>query len=77
MLIIRRRAGQSIRIGEDIEIHIADISPSKVMIGVLAPRDISVIRAEVALTREQNLVAADSLTAEDLAKLKGGLRLVR
>jgi len=76
MLIVRRRAGQAIRIGDDIEIHIAEISPTKVTLGVRAPREVSVTRAELSLTRAQNLVAADSLTAESLTKLREGLRFV-
>jgi carbon storage regulator len=76
MLVIRRRAGQSIRIGEDIEIHIAEITPSKVTIGVRAPREVSVSRSEHMLTKQQNLAAADSLTCDALAKLAGGLRRV-
>ena len=77
MLVIRRRTGQSIRIGEEIEIHVAEISPTRVTIGIRAPREVSVTRSEHALTRQQNLAAADSLTADALAKLAGGLRRVR
>jgi carbon storage regulator len=74
MLVIRRRAGQSIRIGDEVEIHIAEISPSKVTIGIRAPREVSVTRSEVTLTKEQNLRAADSVTADALAKLARGAR---
>ncbi len=77
MLVIRRRAGQSIRLGENIEIHIAEISPTRVTIGIDAPRDVSVARSEHCLTREQNLAAADSVTAGALAQLCGGIRLGR
>jgi len=77
MLVIRRRAGQSIRIGEGIEIHVAEISPTRVTIGIDAPREVSVMRAELSLTKEQNRAAADSLSAGSLAKLRRGLRLVR
>jgi len=76
MLVIRRRAGQSIRIGGEIEIHIAEISPSKVTLGICAPREVSVTRSELMLTKEQNLLAADSVTVDSLSKLRG-LRLVR
>jgi carbon storage regulator len=76
MFLVRRRAGQSIRIGDHIEIHIADLSPSKVTIGIDAPREVAVMRSEVALTRDQNLAAADSLTADSLAKLANAIRLI-
>ena len=70
MLVIRRRAGQSIRIGDEIEIVVAEISPTKVTIAIRAPREVSVARAELTLTKEQNLLAADSVTADALARLR-------
>lgn len=76
MFLIRRHAGQSIRIGEDIEIHVSELTASRVTIGIRAPREVSVTRSELALTRRQNLAAAESPSAEALAKL-GGLRFVR
>ena len=76
MLLIRRHAGQSIRIGDDVEIHIAELSPTRVTIGITAPRDVAVTRSELAVTRNQNLAAADSMTRNGLARLAGGLRLV-
>lgn len=70
MLVIRRRAGQSIRIGEDVEIHITEISATRVTVAVHAPREVAVTRSEVNLTKEQNLAAADSVSAEALLQLK-------
>ena len=75
MLIVRRRAGQSILIGDDIEIQIAEVGPSRVTIGIIAPKDVPVVRAELKLTREQNLAAAESSSIDSLAKLAGALRL--
>jgi carbon storage regulator len=72
MLVIRRRAGQSIRIGDEIEIHVAEISPTKVTMAIRAPRNISVSRAELTLTKEQNLLAADSVSPGALARLTAG-----
>jgi carbon storage regulator len=77
MLVIRRRAGQSIRIGDSIEIHIADLSPTRVTVAISAPREIAITRPEVTLTRAQNVAAADSLDPVALARLAGGLRLAR
>jgi carbon storage regulator len=77
MLLIRRHSGQSIRIGEDVEIHISELSPSRVTIGITAPREVPVVRSELVLTRSQNLAAADSLRQGGLNRLAGGLRLAR
>ena len=58
MLILRRRVGESILIGDSIEIHITEIGPTKVKIGVRAPDNIQVQRKEMAMAREQNRRAA-------------------
>jgi len=77
MLLIRRHAGQSIRIGDEIEILISEVSATRVTIAITAPREVSVSRSEVALTREQNLAASGSLTSNALARIAEELRLAR
>ena len=47
MLILTRRPGESIRIGNDIEVTILDDPGSQVRVGVTAPREIPVHRTEV------------------------------
>jgi carbon storage regulator len=69
MLVIRRRAGESIVIGEDIEVQIAEVGPFRVKLAVTAPPEVPVLRKEVKLTREQNLAAAQGLCLERLAEL--------
>jgi carbon storage regulator len=68
VLLIRRRAGQSILIGADIEIQIIELGPNRVKLGITAPPHIPVMRKEAQLTREQNQVAADSLNTGAIAK---------
>jgi carbon storage regulator len=67
MLVIRRHAGQSIRIGQDVEIEIIECAPHRVKVGIRAPKEISVMRGEVQLTRDQNLAASRSIDAAALA----------
>jgi carbon storage regulator len=55
---MRRRVGESILIGEDIEIRIIQIGPSRIKIGITAPKSIAVNLKEVKLVREENLAAA-------------------
>ena len=47
MLALTRRAGQSILIGEDIEIHVVRMEGERVVLGVRAPREIRILRAEI------------------------------
>lgn len=48
MLVLSRKVGQKIRIGQDIEITINKISGSRVSLGVSAPDFIRVVRQEAA-----------------------------
>jgi len=47
MLILSRRIGETLKIGEDINIHILDVSGSQVRIGIEAPKEVAVHRAEI------------------------------
>ena len=69
MLMMKRRAGESILIGDDIEIHLAHIGRTRVKIGIQAPRDVPVVAKEVKLVRDQNLAAAESKLEGALARL--------
>ncbi len=47
MLILTRKAGETITIGENIQIQVLGIKGGQVRIGVDAPREIAVNREEV------------------------------
>lgn len=47
MLVLTRRAGESLMIGEEIEISLIEVQGEKVKIGIVAPRDIRVLRKEL------------------------------
>ena len=49
MLVLTRKANQSIMIGEDIEISVLSVLGEKVRLGIEAPRDVPVFRKEVYL----------------------------
>jgi carbon storage regulator len=48
MLILTRRIGESVRIGDDVEVTVMAINGSQVRIGVKAPRHVVVDREEIA-----------------------------
>ena len=63
MLILTRRAGESIVIGDDIVVTIVEAGRDHVRIGIDAPRSVAVHRQEVyaAISRENEAArAADS-----------------
>lgn len=47
MLILTRKPGETIRIGEDIEVVVLGVKGNQVRIGVTAPRDTEVHREEI------------------------------
>lgn len=61
MLILTRKSGEGIRIGDAIVLKIIEIRGNQVRLGVEAPKNISVHREEIYdLIREQNELAAQS-----------------
>jgi carbon storage regulator len=60
MLILGRRKGESILIGDDIEITIVDIQGDYIRMGIQAPREVSIVRKEIKeQIREENIKAAE------------------
>jgi carbon storage regulator len=47
MLILTRRIGETIRIGEDVIVTVLDVRGAQIRIGVQAPRSLAVHREEV------------------------------
>lgn len=47
MLVLNRKIGEDIVIGNNIEIKILDIQENRVKIGIEAPRQINILRKEV------------------------------
>jgi carbon storage regulator len=58
MMIMRRREGEKILIGNDIVIHITHIGRNRVKVGIEAPRELRVIAEEIELVTEENTAAA-------------------
>ena len=47
MLVLSRKAGESIQIGENVRITVVDLGRGKVRLGVEAPRGVRVLRNEL------------------------------
>ena len=61
--MMSRRAGETILIGDDIEVVIAHIGRTRVKVGIRAPRETTVIAQEVKLVRDENVAAASGAGA--------------
>ncbi len=56
MLVLSRRKAETIRIGDNIEIHVVEIRGGRVRLGIRAPREIPVLRSEIAVTQTVGVV---------------------
>ncbi|MCS7025706.1 MAG: carbon storage regulator [Bryobacteraceae bacterium] len=74
MLVIGRRVGESILIGQEIEILVVDASPSRVTLGICAPRQWTILRKEVQQAAESNRHASHSSSDQALKRLVRNLR---
>jgi carbon storage regulator len=74
MLVIRRRVGEILLVGDDVEIEILECSHSQVKLGIRAPKQITILRKEIHLTGEQNRIASRKVTPANLKNLLKHLR---
>ena len=47
MLILTRRPGEAIRIGDDVEVYVVAVNGNQVRLGIKAPRNVPVHREEI------------------------------
>ena len=69
MLVLSRKADESIVLGKDIEIKVLSIEEDRVKIGITAPLDVEIFRTEIYLEIQEENKKAGSQTV-DMNKLK-------
>ena len=72
MLVLTRRANQSIMIGHDIVVTVLEVRGDQVRLGLRAPRSVDVHREEVFATLQQANKAAVT-SVKDLASLEDAI----
>jgi carbon storage regulator CsrA len=53
---------------------VLEVGSSQVKLGIAAPKNISILRKEVYLTRQQNQAASREVSPQELASVAGKLR---
>lgn len=66
MLVLRRRAGEALLIGPNVEIEFLEIGAQTVKIGISAPKEVCILRKELHITRAQNQAAAQAVELSSL-----------
>lgn len=71
MLVLKRKAGESIIVSDNIEIKIIEVEEGRIKIGIDAPKEVSIIRKEVLEeTKSENKTAAQSRNIDKTALTK-------
>ena len=75
MLILQRKAGESLLIGEDITVRVVSVDGTRVRLAISAPEDVSILRTElvVAATANRDSAMEEAAPAELLGLLGGVL----
>ena len=68
MLVLTRKPGQTITIGDDVKVTIMDVKGGQVKLGIEAPKEVAVFREEVYLKVQQENIAAAQAGIPDLKR---------
>ena len=74
MLILSRKKGESILIGDNVELKILEICKEHIRIGITAPRECKVVRKELFLIRQANRDAAQRRRRQNLSQFLENFR---
>ena len=74
MLVISRKAGESLVISEDIKITILSVAGDRVAVGIEAPRSVKVAREELLETIRANRESASQRDDENYANIASLLK---
>ena len=69
MLILSRKVGEAIRIGDDIEVVVSAVDKNKVKLGINSPRHIPIYREELYRKIQQENQAASGLGEADMKRI--------
>ena len=73
MLILTRKQGESVAIGDDIQVTVVEIQGKQVKLGVKAPREIAVHRQEIYEKIQEENIRAAQISQADLDRLKDAM----
>ena len=77
MLVLSRRVGESIVIGEDVTVTVLDVRGDVVRVGINAPRSVTVHREELLRELEETNREAASASEDAVASLAAQLSAKR
>lgn len=74
MLILQRKAGEALMIGENVEVRVISVDGSRVRLAISAPEDVSILRSELITATAANRDSAmEEAAPTELLGLLGGV----
>ncbi|MEW8992940.1 carbon storage regulator CsrA [Clostridium sp.] len=70
MLVVTRKPGEGIKIGDDVEITIVKIDDNSVKISINAPKEVKILRSELYKEVGEENINASKINMELLPKIK-------
>jgi len=71
LLILTRKVGESVAIGDDIQVSVVEIKGNQVKLGIKAPRDVTVHREEIYLKIQEENRRAAQVSRDVLGSVEG------
>jgi carbon storage regulator len=74
MLILQRKAGEALMIGESVEVRVISVDGTRVRLAISAPEDVSILRSELITATAANRDSAmEEAAPAELLGLLGGV----
>lgn len=73
MLVLTRKNGETIKIGDDIEITVVSSKNDQVKIGIKAPKNIEILRKEI----YEQIQEENQQASKDISSLLGSLKTLK
>ncbi|WP_346895297.1 carbon storage regulator CsrA [Clostridium sp. UBA7503] len=70
MLVLTRKPGEGIKIGDDVEITIVKIDDNSVKVSINAPKEVKILRSELYKEVGEENINASKINMELLPKIK-------
>jgi carbon storage regulator len=72
MLVLTRKPGQSILIGDEVEVQVLSVAGEKVRLGITAPSEVAIFRDEVYERIEREGARNGAATRRDAERARSG-----
>jgi len=70
LLILTRKVGESVAIGDDIQVSVVEIKGTQVKLGIRAPKDVTVHREEIYLKIQEENKRASQVSTDTLGSVE-------